>query len=318
MMEDIILSIVIVTYNHEKYIRQTLDSVIMQKMKFSYEIYIGDDASTDKTPLIVEEYAKKCDAITAVCRTKNVGANYNAYDLLKRTKGKYIAFLDGDDYWTDKNKLQIQVDFLERHPQYIGCTHRFEIVDENGNRKRKQKLSWVKFKKTFTLKDFDGITLPGQASTLVRKNLFAHSDIDMSIIYKTHSLIGDRTSALIYLCNGDFAGIDRKMSCYRQVEKTTGQNVTSKQYMNNENKIIEEVDLLKRLEEIAFQLFQVKFSTSKRREELLCSALKEWIKRGDVNSLKYVLSKSENILIMFLKIPYIIFRKSLIKLKDIR
>lgn len=318
MMEDIILSIVIVTYNHEKYIRQTLDSVIMQKMKFSYEIYIGDDASTDKTPLIVEEYAKKCDAITAVCRTKNVGANYNAYDLLKRTKGKYIAFLDGDDYWTDKNKLQIQVDFLERHPQYIGCTHKFEIVDENGNRKRKQKLSWVKFKKTFTLKDFDGITLPGQASTLVRKNLFAHSDIDMSIIYKTHSLIGDRTSALIYLCNGDFAGIDRKMSCYRQVEKMTGQNATSKQYMNNENKIIEEVDLLKRLEEIAFQLFQVKFSTSKRREELLCSALKEWIKRGDVSSLKYVLSKSENILIMFLKIPYIIFRKSLIKLKDIR
>ena len=66
-------------------------------------------------------------------------------------------------------------------------------MDEERKRKKNQKLSWVKFRKRFTLKEFDGVTLPGQASTLVRKNLFAYSDIDMLIIYKTHPLIGDKS-----------------------------------------------------------------------------------------------------------------------------
>lgn len=312
-MEEIILSIVIVAYNHEKYIRQALDSVLMQKMDFSYEILIGDDASTDGTPQIIEAFEKENNNMTAIYRTKNVGANYNAYDLLLRTKGKYIAFLDGDDYWTDECKLQIQVDYMEEHPQYVGCTHRFGIVDEEGNRKKHQKLSWVKFKKRFSLRDFDGVILPGQASTLVRKNLFAYSDIDMSVIYKTHPLIGDRTSALIYLCNGDFGGIDREMSCYRQVSKKTGQNATSKQYFANENKIIEELDLLKKLEQLANDMFQIKISTLRRREDLLCSALKEWVVSGDRRSFRYV-TADRNKMVIIMKIPLIVIRKLLMSI----
>lgn len=312
IMEDIVLSIVIVTYNHEKYIRQALDSVIMQTMKFSYEIYIGDDASTDKTPLIVEEYAKKYDAITAVCRKENVGANYNAYDLLKRTKGRYIAFLDGDDYWTDKNKLQIQVDFMESHPQYIGCTHRFEVVDENGERKKKQKLSWVKFKETFTLEDFDGVTLPGQASTLVRRNLFVYSDIDMSIIYKTHPLIGDRISILIYLCNGNFAGIDKEMSCYRQVEKKTGQNATSKQYANNDNAIFDEVDLTCKLEQMAYEIFDQKISVEKYKKRLVISAIFQYLRTPTEKRRKaiaYALKHTQRPIALLFEIPILMIKK---------
>lgn len=312
MKEEIILSIVIVTYNHEKYIRKALDSVIMQTMDFSHEIYIGDDASTDQTPLIVKEYEEKYDAVTAVCREKNVGATYNSYDLLRRTKGKYIAFLDGDDYWTDKHKLQIQVDLLETHPEYIGCTHKFAIVDENGIRKENQELSWVKFKNTFTIKDFDGITLPGQASTLVRRNLFVYSDIDMSIIYKTHSLIGDRTSALIYLCQGDFAGIDKEMSCYRHVVKATGQNATSRQYVDNDNTIYEEVDLTCKLEEIADQLFDQKINTEDYMKTLLLSAVFQFVKRPTSKKMKaigYVLKHTSNPILSLWEIPFLIIKK---------
>lgn len=312
MVEDIVLSIVVVTYNQEKYIRQALDSVIMQNMDFSYEIYIGDDASTDKTPLIVEEYGRKYDAITAICRKKNVGGNYNAYDLLRRTKGKYIAYLEGDDYWTDKNKLQVQVDFMESHPQYVGCTHRFGIVDENGKRKEKQNLSWVKFKDTFSLEDFDGVTLPGQASTLVRKNLFTHSDIDMSIIYKTHPLVGDRTSALIYLCNGDFAGIDREMSCYRQIVKKTGQNATSKQYTDNDSVIYDEVDLTCRLEEMADELFQQKICLEEYKKRLVVSALIQYFRKPSEKKRKaigYALKRIKRPIVLLFEMPIILLKK---------
>lgn len=310
--EGIILSIVVVTYNHEKYIRQALDSVVMQIMDFKYEILIGDDASKDTTPMIIEEYAKKYDNITTVCREKNVGANYNAYDLLQRTKGKYIAFLDGDDYWTDKNKLQIQVDFMEKHPEYIGCTHKFGIVDENGIRKKKQTLSWVKFKKRFSLKDFDGVTLPGQASTLVRKNLFVYSDIDMSIIYKSHPLIGDRTSSLIYLCKGDFAGIDKEMSCYRQVEKKMGDNATSKQYLDNENVIFDEVDLTCKLEKIADNYFNKKVYLDSYKKGLVLSAISQYIhaptnKRRQ--AIGYALRHTKKPLVSLLEIPVLVLKK---------
>lgn len=114
-----ILSVGILTYNQEKYIRQCLDAVLMQKVDFEYEIVVGDDASSEGTQDILREYgAKYPGKFVLLLGEKNEGISMNYKKVLSTCKGKYIALCEGDDYWTDVHKLQVQVDFLEKHPDY--------------------------------------------------------------------------------------------------------------------------------------------------------------------------------------------------------
>lgn len=128
-----LVSVCIITYNHENYIRQCLEGVVMQKTKFQFEVIVGEDCSTDKTRAIVEEFeARYPDIIKPVYHAINVGGARNGYEFCyPRLKGKYIAICEGDDYWTDCDKLQKQVDFLEANPEYILSFHRVGSVDEN-------------------------------------------------------------------------------------------------------------------------------------------------------------------------------------------
>ena len=113
------LSIGILTYNQEKYIRQCLDSVLMQKVAFDYEIVVGDDASTDGTQDVLCDYAKRYPGkFVLLLGEKNEGISMNYKKVLTACEGEYVALCEGDDYWTDRNKLQKQVDFLENHPDY--------------------------------------------------------------------------------------------------------------------------------------------------------------------------------------------------------
>ena len=124
-MMNPLVSIVCITYNHEPYLRQTLDSFLMQKTSFAYEIVLAEDCSTDGTRKICKEYAAKYpEKIHYIYRDHNVGYNENEYEAMCAAKGKYIAYCEGDDYWTIPDKLQKQVDFLETHPDYSVCWHR--------------------------------------------------------------------------------------------------------------------------------------------------------------------------------------------------
>lgn len=130
------LSIVSVSYNQENYIRQTLEGFIAQKTDFDVEIIIADDCSTDSTARIIEEYAVKFPKLfKPILRTANVGAQVNVIDALKHAEGDYIALCEGDDYWTDPQKLQKQVDFLEAHPTYAVCFHPVSVVFEDKVKK---------------------------------------------------------------------------------------------------------------------------------------------------------------------------------------
>ena len=120
-----ILSVVIVTYNHERFIAQALDSVLIQKVDFDYEIVIGDDCSTDNTGNILIEYQKRYPGkIRLLLHERNLGlyGRFNFIESFKVCRGRYVALLDGDDYWTDPCKLQKEVDFLETNPDY-GMVH---------------------------------------------------------------------------------------------------------------------------------------------------------------------------------------------------
>lgn len=123
------LSVCIGTYNHEIFIERAINSVLAQKCSFLFEILIADDCSTDNTREILKAYYEKHpDKIKLFLAEKNIGVNKSASDLYKNCKGKYIAFLEGDDYWNNENKLQKQIDFLEQNPEYMGCFHDAEIV----------------------------------------------------------------------------------------------------------------------------------------------------------------------------------------------
>lgn len=119
-MNDIIVSVFILTYNQEQFIAQTLDSILMQKTNFSFKLVIGEDCSTDSTRTICENYAVKYgDRIKLLpALEKNIGLINNYMRTIAECNGKYIAICDGDDYWIDDYKLQKQVDFLEQNPDY--------------------------------------------------------------------------------------------------------------------------------------------------------------------------------------------------------
>ena len=112
------VSICIFTYNQEHLIRECLMSVVMQNIDFPIEVIISDDCSTDDTPKIISEFAKKYHYIKPILRTKNIGPYKNMVETYKICKGKYVAHLDGDDYWLD-NKLSDQFNFMEKNTECV-------------------------------------------------------------------------------------------------------------------------------------------------------------------------------------------------------
>lgn len=130
------VSVIVHTYNHEKFIRQTLDSILCQEVNFQFEVIIGDDASPDSTPQIIQEYQSKFpEIIKPLLHSKNLGGygKNNTLATLAVCEGQYIAAMDGDDYWTNPLKLQKQVDFLDNNSDFVACFHNALIHFEDGS-----------------------------------------------------------------------------------------------------------------------------------------------------------------------------------------
>ena len=123
-MSEVLLTALIVAYNHKNSIAKAIESVLEQKTNFKFQIWVLDDASTDGTSDIIKEYANKYpDKITHVLREKNLGGIQNVFQAVSKIDTKYYSTLEGDDYWCDENKLQIQVDILENNPDCSFCAH---------------------------------------------------------------------------------------------------------------------------------------------------------------------------------------------------
>lgn len=125
------LSIFVVTYNQESYIEQCLDSIVNQKVDFEYEIIIGEDCSTDNTGYLCDEFASKHPNVKVFHHKNNIGHVKNWEFVLNHCTGKYIAMIEGDDFWTDTNKLQTQINFLEQNNDYVLTFHKVQLVYEN-------------------------------------------------------------------------------------------------------------------------------------------------------------------------------------------
>jgi glycosyltransferase involved in cell wall biosynthesis len=125
------LSVMMITYNHERFIAQALESILAQKVDFDYEIVVGEDCSTDRTRDILVDFQRRYPGkIVSLLRDQNVGPMANLEATLAACRGQYVGLLEGDDYWTCEHKLQRQVDYLDAHPDYAICCHRVQVLDE--------------------------------------------------------------------------------------------------------------------------------------------------------------------------------------------
>ena len=214
--DSIVVSVVLATYNQEDFIKQALDSIVMQETNFKYEVLVGNDCSTDNTKDVLKDY-EKYDYIRIFNHKKNKGATKNMYDMLKQTQGKYVAFLEGDDYWTDKYKLQKQVDFLDNNPGYVGVAHNQEIVNKDGEHITTFD-NWSRtHSKKYTFKDMERGRIYFQGNSLLVRNHYINDDI--TFLYKLDPLIGDRTMYAYLTSYGDIYILPDVMGAYRWFEK---------------------------------------------------------------------------------------------------
>lgn len=134
---DVILTAYCLAYNHEKYIKKTLEGFVNQQTSYKYRVIVHDDASTDGTASIIKDYAEKYpDIIVPFLQKENQYSKHlDIFDYFIKPllEGKYVAICEGDDYWCDPNKLQRQIDFLENNPDFSACVHNTEKIKEDGS-----------------------------------------------------------------------------------------------------------------------------------------------------------------------------------------
>ena len=196
-MSKNVVSIWMVTYNHEPFIAKAIDSVLMQETNFDFHIFLGEDCSTDNTATVCKDYANKYpDKITLYSHKDNVGATRNGQVIYKacfESGAKYIAMLEGDDYWTDPNKLQKQVDFLEMNEDFVCVGGKVSIKDtRNESNKLQYGQQYFEYSGSQEVPKedvLDKVKLPFHTSTY----LFKRDALDLKLLellFK-HSISGD-------------------------------------------------------------------------------------------------------------------------------
>ena len=229
------ISVVILTYFHAPYIAQCLESVLAQETDLNVEILVGDDASQDGTAEVIESYVQRYpERIQAVFHEKNVGATRNGGDVGRLIRGKYVAYLEGDDYWLDPRKLQKQWDILEAHPEYSACYGKCLVIDENGQPDYTRTAHFVWNRKIYTMDDLVNTwNIPGQMSTLMyRTALKGVAPEAAALAYQAHPIVGDKTQTLLLLAHGPIYCSGDVLSCYRSVDKSGGHNWFSIHHAN--------------------------------------------------------------------------------------
>lgn len=210
------VSIIVPVFNHEDYIEQALDSILMQTTKYSYEVLVGEDASTDRSRQVIQNYeAMHPGKIQVFYRDHNMHHERinNAVDLLLKAKGRYIAICEGDDYWTDKNKIEYQVVFLERNKDFFAVAHNCTIVDRNS---KPTGIQYPECKeKEYTFGHYASDLFPGQTATILFRNMFKDPWKYDSRLFLSFPI--DRGACFSYLCNGRIFCIQKPMSAYRYV-----------------------------------------------------------------------------------------------------
>lgn len=297
---DVKLSVIFITYNHEKYVEKALRSVLNQETDFPFEVVIGEDVSTDSTREIVTRIAKEYPddpnarvRVRLNLRKENTKhPTLNVYETTMMCKGDYLAYLEGDDYWSDVHKLQKQMDFLTSHPEYIGVTHSCKLIDENDNEITDRKTrevgdlyDWPKG--DFTYDDFcySG-KWAGHYASLVSKNIYKEGRFDYTILYRAHDFVDDALILLFLLMQGKLYRMDEEMSVWRYVNKEDGGNWNS--LAKARNLLRENCYLSKTMMQWMEKEYKLTIYSEYRAREDFGLALKDYIKHPCRDNKKFL------------------------------
>lgn len=237
----VIVSIVCNCFNHEQHIKKCIDGFLKQRVNFNVEILIHDDASTDNSTFIIKEYEKRYpNIIKPIYQKENQyskGEKISSSFQYPRAKGKYLAFCEGDDYWFDPYKLFIQVDFLERNPDYIGCVHDTAIFDcRNGFFERK----YGDYGKDLDIPVEDAIVWGPThkahlSSWLVNREFFMRDKPKYVTSYKG---VGDQPLLIFLSSHGKIRFLDLTMSTYNMYSCATSWRVNNFKNKNSQIELI--------------------------------------------------------------------------------
>ena len=214
-MKNPLVTISLVVFNQENYLRQTIESCLMQKVNFPYEIIIHDDNSSDNSAKIIQEYADAYpELIIPVLQTENQfsqGTEIIAEFIIPKTKGKYLAFIEGDDYWIDPHKLQTQIDFLEENPDIVMCfTATKQAYPENSREPTIKR--YAKQDALCSIKDVIrlGGNLVDMVSVVARRSLFEELPY-----WYYYAQTWDLTVPLLSLLHGKIQYLNQVTAVYR-------------------------------------------------------------------------------------------------------
>jgi hypothetical protein len=202
-------SALIITYNHEKSIATAVESALMQRADFDFEVVVGEDHSTDGTRNVVLELERRHpQKVRAICREQNLGPSVNLIESVRACRGEYLALLEGDDRWTDPRKLQLQADFLDAHPDCSMCCHAVNFIYEDGSRPA-LRFPPGGYKSLLDLEDI--LTLPAchACSFMFRRALFLSPPDWLRTLW-----IGDWPLRVLMAEQGNVGYIDEVMADY--------------------------------------------------------------------------------------------------------
>ena len=213
------VSVLCITYNHAKYLRRALDGVLKQEVDFPMEVIIAEDCSTDNSREIIDEYCQNNpDFFKVIYREKNVGPKQNLKEAKDMATGKYLIYLETDDCWTDPQKLKVQVDWLENHPECIAVTHSCRMIGDNDEI---LDLEYPSIKTGYyQWKDYLNDVMPGQTATMLVRNYYKYPFFDSSLTDNTKRAKGPGDRRRYFMLNifGKIYCMDKCMSDYRFVQ----------------------------------------------------------------------------------------------------
>lgn len=223
------VSVCVLSYNFEKYISQTIDSIVSQVTNFDFEVIICDDCSPDNSKEILVEYQKKYpDLIKLVLLPENTKGRLTLFKAVEQAKGKYIALLEGDDFWCNDNKLQMQFDFMEANPDYSAVITHLNAVDETGKPIKMPKSWGINADRTeITIKEFERLPASPFVQSLFYRNMERYiSDLRVTK-HLDVPIAGDNYIQAMLLNNGPIKVLEDITATYRIVRRT-GSNYSSR------------------------------------------------------------------------------------------